>query len=260
MERLLKTLSFIFLFICFSCSLFSIPAYADYAKKSARVRALPANCFVNLSLVTVEVGALVGNTGGSRTSSADTAIGEASHSNTNNHFTGGGQIKVTFGSPASAKPFILGHVAGIADSSNTLIQQDTDTVPNFSSRLLLENNWIVRVIAGLESKPFFNNMTAGLGVGTALIGQRLKGRVTLLSTSSASHTKTAFAPSILASLTWLACDVCVGGHGGSISLQLAADQYPGINLSGQTASGSLFKFNVNQKWQYSEMLVFNMRI
>jgi hypothetical protein len=173
-----------------------------------------------------------------------------------NNLNANDQIKMPLSSSAGLNPFVF---MNSMNSTSNVQEQHAISYPNLGNEIKWVNtNWTVRGIFGLDSQPFLNNFTAGLGVGAAIINRNAKNDITLATLYSAQNAQTSISPSLLANATWLSCPTCIGGFGGSISLQIAADQYRDRNLDMSSGAGSPVQFNLNQKWQLSEMLVFNM--
>lgn len=206
----------------------------------------------------VEIGLVTNKTLSSRRVVINELLDENLIKKNQNNLTSG-QLKVSFGSPDVAKPFVLINAIGPTQFSASFYEQHSIKFPRrqISKLKLTDEDWTVRGILGIDSLTFLNNFTAGLGVGAAIINQNINGNITLPKVTPMSTAQTSISPSIVANVNWLGCATCLAGHGGSLSFQIAADQYPNMNLNVLRYESS---FLFSQKWQWSEMLVFNIRI
>jgi len=243
--------------ISFSSLLFSTVTFAQFEFDKLRtipfskVQIMDTTSTIYLySFSKSALGLLSGNNQNSQIGLVAMSLNDDANKNLQNNFNTIGQVKMSFGSLAMPRSFVLVNEMGLANS--LLLDQG-------SKPQLANNNWIVRGIIGIDSRPFLNNFTAGLGVGAAVINQNLNGNLVFLNMPSVENSQITIRPSVLANATWLACPNCIGGLGGSISFQIAADQYPSM-MNGMSYEGFSYQFGGNQKWQLSEMLIFNMQI
>lgn len=168
--------------------------------------------------------------------------------------------KFAIGPKKELKPFFSLSKLSVFNTIDMPLQNKFDLATDLNSTLANFNDWLERVIIGIESHPFLANFTASAGVGAAIINQTLAGKMGATDLTTTNNNQTYFRPAASASITWNACPSCIAGHGLSISAQVAADQYPSSNISGITPAGNHFNFSADQSWQMSEMLVLDMDI
>jgi hypothetical protein len=213
----------------------------------------------NLFSSTVKAGLLGFNLKHAQKKLISTPFEDNSSSKSPSNLGTGGQLKTFLATKPGLKPFVSVSASTMPNASATLARQLSDESSDESSKLVIENNWLARMIVGIETPPLLTHFTAGAGIGGALINQTLKDSMALPNVYAINNNQTSLRPTGLLSATWLTCPTCMSGLGGSISLQIAADQYPGANLSNKTMGVIPFNFGIDRNWQLSEMLVFNLR-
>lgn len=198
------------------------------------------------------IGVVGGNLSSSRNASVDSELGKDSSSQSKNKGLVGVQAVVSF-DPPGVRPFLLFNALTTTNSATTF--------NGTGSNMTLNENWLMHVMGGVQSMPFSHHISVGAGAGAGIVNQKLKGSVVVGgTTNTASTSNTSVEPALMADVLWEGCDACVFGHAGTISLQLMADRFPSLNAGGTTPFATPYNFNVNSKWQLSEMLVFGMRI
>lgn len=193
-----------------------------------------------MQVIQVQLGLMIGNTPSYRAVFIDDASSRFSANNTQNSADLGLQAKFLFGQTNQPRPTLLFNAAKRFNSTNTLM--DTGSI------VKLTNNWIARGLIGIESPVFYNQFSAGVGVGVAVFDQSLKANI---KGTNITNNSTSAGPSIGANITFYACPNCIFNHPLSISGQVFADRYSSISAT----QGSL-NTTVDQRWQFSEHLTF----
>lgn len=199
-------------------------------------------------MMQIQFGLLVGNMSSIRTTHFEALSEDFSGTHTENSADIGLQAKFIFGQPDKLKPTITANAVNRSSATNTIFNEKLSPSSDMNSWVKLENDWIARVLVGLESPTFYDKFTAGLSGGFAVFDQRLKSQINGVDLASR---EVCFGSSAAANLTYRACPNCLFGHPLSISGQVISDLFPNIS-AGQGAS----KVTVNQRWQFSENLVF----